>query len=82
MKYFIKKSNNSAILWLSVAHLVNDVYTGFLNPLMPFIAAKLGFTMGLATVLVAITQICSNLFQPVFGFFADNKRSIVFDIEN
>ena len=73
-------NNKSAITWLGAAHLVNDVYTGFLNPIMPFIAAKLGFTMALATVLIAITQICSNMFQPIFGFFADNilKRFFIF----
>ena len=70
----------TAIVWLCSAHLVCDVYGGFLNPLMPFIAAKLGFTMAVATVLLAITQICSNMLQPIFGFFADNilKRFFVF----
>ncbi len=62
----------SAVIWLTIAHCICDIYGGFLNPLMPFIAAKLGFTMALATVLVAITQICSNMLQPLFGFFADN----------
>lgn len=73
-------NNTSAIIWLSSAHLVCDVYGGFLNPIMPFIAAKLGFTMALATVLMGITQICSNMLQPIFGFFADNilKRFFVF----
>jgi len=65
-------AGKSAIIWLTIAHCVCDIYGGFLNPLMPFIASKLGFTMALATVLVAITQICSNMLQPVFGFFADN----------
>ena len=70
----------TAIVWLCSAHLVCDVYGGFLNPLMPFIASKLGFTMALATVLLAITQICSNMLQPIFGFFADNilKRFFIF----
>ncbi len=74
------RNNKSAITWLGAAHLVNDIYTGFLNPIMPFIAAKLGFTMALATVLIGITQICSNMFQPIFGFFADNilKRFFIF----
>ncbi len=74
------QNDKSAIGWLSSAHLVCDIYGGFLNPLMPFIAANLGFTMALATVIVAITQICSNMLQPVFGFFADNtqKRFFVF----
>ena len=76
----MEKSSKYAIIWLSLAHLVCDVYGGFLNPLMPFIAAKLNFTMAVATILVAITQICSNMLQPIFGFFADNilKRFFVF----
>ena len=78
--YRLVRNCKTSIIWLSLAHLVCDIYTGFLNPLIPFIAAKLNFTMALATVLVAITQICSNMFQPVFGFFADNinKRLFVF----
>lgn len=76
----LEQNCKTSIIWLSLAHLACDTYTGFLNPLMPFIAAKLGFTMALATILVAITQICSNMFQPIFGFFADNinKRFFVF----
>ena len=79
VKNFIQ-SDKSAVGWLSISHMTLDIYGGFLNPIMPFIAANLGFTMALATVLVAITQICSNMLQPVFGFFADNtpKRFFVF----
>lgn len=76
----IAQSCKSAIIWLTAAHCICDIYGGFINPLMPFIASKLGFTMALATVIVAITQICSNMLQPVFGFFADNifKRFFIF----
>lgn len=75
-----EKQTKQAILWLCSAHLVCDVYSGFLNPIMPFIASKLGFSMAIATVLMAITQICSNMLQPIFGFFADNiyKRFFIF----
>lgn len=74
------KNNKNAIIWLCSTHLVCDVYGGFLNPIMPFIASKLGFTMALATLLMAITQICSNMLQPIFGYFADNmlKRFFIF----
>ena len=74
------KKLKNAILWLCSAHFVCDIYSGFLNPIMPFIASKLGFSMAIATVLMAITQICSNMLQPIFGFFADNiyKRFFVF----
>ena len=79
MKRFIQNSK-SAIVWLTAGHFICDMYGGFLNPLMPFIASKLGFTMALATVLIAITQIFSNMLQPIFGFFADNmlKRFFIF----
>lgn len=74
------RNSKTAVIWLCMAHFVNDVYTGFLNPLMPFIATELNFSMGVATIILAITQICSNLFQPIFGFFADNilKRFFIF----
>ncbi len=63
-----------------MAHLVNDSYAGFLNPIMPFIAVKLGITMAIATVIMSIAQVCASLFQPIFGFFADNmlKRFFIF----
>lgn len=67
-------------IWLSGAHFVNDIYTGFLNPIMPFIAAKIGISMAVATIVLSMSHIFSSLLQPVFGFFADNmfKRSFIF----
>ena len=76
----IKEKAKKAIIWLCAAHLICDIYTGFLNPIMPFIASKLGFSMAIATVLISISHICSSMLQPVFGFFADNmlKRFFIF----
>lgn len=67
-------------IWLNTAHFINDIYTGMLNPIMPFIAAKLAISMAAATIIVSISHICSSLLQPVFGFFADNilKRVFIF----
>ena len=67
-------------IWLSSAHFVNDVYTGMLNPVMPFISAQLGFSMAVAAVILSISNITANILQPVFGFFADNikKRAFIF----
>lgn len=67
-------------LWLSGGHFINDIYTGFLNPIMPFIAAKVGITMAIATVILSMSHIFSSLLQPIFGFFADNilKRTFIF----
>ncbi len=74
------KNTKNAIIWLCLAHLLADVYSGFLNPIMPFIAAKLGFSMAIATIIISISHICSSMLQPIFGFFADNilKRFFIF----
>lgn len=62
------KNTKNAIIWLCLAHLLADVYSGFLNPIMPFIAAKLGFSMAIATIIISISHICSSMLQPIFGF--------------
>lgn len=73
-------NTKKAINWLSWGHLVCDSYTGFINPIMPFIAAKLGITMAMATLVLSISNIFSSMLQPIFGFFADNmlKRFFIF----
>ena len=75
-----KETARNAIIWLCLGHLIADVYSGFLNPIMPFIASKLGFSMAVATVIISISHICSSMLQPIFGFFADNilKRFFIF----
>ncbi len=75
-----KSQKRNAINWLTGAHFTNDIYSGFLNPIMPFLAAKLGFTMVAASIIMGIAQVCSSLTQPLFGFFADriNKRVFIF----
>lgn len=69
-----------ALTWLAGGHFVNDVYTGMLNPIMPFIAVKIGISMAIATVILTVSHIFSSLLQPVIGFFADNsyKRFLIF----
>ncbi len=76
----VYENSKKAIIWLCLAHLACDIYTGFLNPIMPFIASKLGFTLGIATIIISISHICSSMLQPIFGFFADNilKRFFIF----
>jgi len=76
----VTKNEKLPRIWLSGAHFINDIYTGMLNPIMPFISAKLGISMAVATVILSISNITANIFQPVFGFFADNihKRAFIF----
>lgn len=67
-------------IWLSGAHFVNDIYTGFLNPIMPFIAEQVKISMPIATIILSCSHIFSSLLQPYFGFFADKmrKRALIF----
>ena len=69
-----KKAEN----WFAGAHLVNDIYTGMLNPLMPFIAEKLSFTLAFATLIISLSHIFASVLQPVIGFFADNSKRRIF----
>ena len=79
-KILPQKSYKKALIWLSGGHFINDIYTGVLNPIMPFIAAKIGISMAIATIVLTISHIFSSLLQPLFGFLADNnvKRTFIF----
>lgn len=71
---------NKEIKTLSISHFIIDAYSGFLNPIMPFIAAKIGITMAIATVLISISNLTSSLSQPFFGYIADKwqRRFFIF----
>lgn len=75
-----EKKSNSAVMWLSGAHFINDIYTGMLNPLMPFIAVKLSFSLVFATFIISVSHIFSSVLQPLIGFWADNikRRGFIF----
>lgn len=65
---------------LSLGHFITDAYSGFLNPIMPFIAAKIGISMAIATCLISISNLTSSLSQPFFGYIADKwqRRFFIF----
>ena len=72
--------NKKIIQTLSLGHFVTDAYSGFLNPIMPFIAAKIGISMAIATCLISISNLTSSLSQPFFGYIADKwqRRFFIF----
>ena len=74
------KDERKTLTWLNGAHFINDIYTGFLNPIMPFIAEQVKISMPIATIILSCSHIFSSLLQPYFGFFADKmrKRSFIF----
>ena len=74
------KQEKKIINALSAGHFITDAYSGFLNPIMPFIAANIGISMTIATVLISISNLTSSLSQPFFGFIADKwqRRFFIF----
>ena len=75
-----EKKENNVIKVLSLGHFITDAYSGFLNPIMPFIAAKIGISMAVATILISISNLTSSLSQPFFGYIADKwqRRFFIF----
>ena len=63
--------DKKVITALSAGHFITDAYSGFLNPIMPFIAAKIGISMTIAAVLISVSNLTSSLSQPLFGYIAD-----------
>ena len=75
-----EKEERKPQIWFCTGHFINDIYTGFLNPIMPFIAEQVRISMPVATIILSCSHIFSSLLQPFFGFFADNmkKRALIF----
>lgn len=75
-----EKEERKPQIWFCGGHFINDIYTGFLNPIMPFIAEQVKISMPIATIILSCSHIFSSLMQPFFGFFADKikKRALIF----
>lgn len=40
--------NKKAVAWLTLGHGMADSYSGFINPILPFIVANIGTTLAAA----------------------------------
>ncbi|MHB8125457.1 MAG: MFS transporter [Desulfitobacteriaceae bacterium] len=59
---------------LSLAHMLNDLYSNFLPQMLPFLVVLTpGFTATRAAILVSAFTISSSLIQPLFGYFLDRQ---------
>ncbi len=55
------KFSNSKVATISSAHLLHDVYSSFLAPLLPLLIAKYGITLSGASILTLVQRIPSFL---------------------
>jgi FSR family fosmidomycin resistance protein-like MFS transporter len=58
------------VMLVSFGHLVHDVYTSFLSPLLPLLIEKFSLTYSLASLL-GIMQRLPNVINPFLGILAD-----------
>ena len=72
------KTNKKAIRTLWAGHFTVDAYSGFVNPIMPFLSANLGISLALSTFILSLSHLCSSLMQPIFGYLSDNWRKRFF----
>lgn len=66
---------------LSLAHMLNDLYSNYLPQLVPFLMIlNPNFTVTRAAILVSAFTITSSLVQPFFGYYLDRqgKRWLVY----
>ena len=65
------RKDRLAIFSLSVGHFINDAYSNFLGPLLPFLIPKLNLSIAEAGWLAAILVISSSFAQPLYGYISD-----------
>jgi FSR family fosmidomycin resistance protein-like MFS transporter len=65
---------SGALALLMVAHFTNDLYVNYLPALLPLLAEAHGLRLGQAGLLISISTLTGSLWQPVFGYLADNTR--------
>lgn len=63
----------STIAVLSLAHMLNDMYSNYLPQMLPFLVAATALSATRAAILVSAFTISSSLIQPLFGYFLDRQ---------
>lgn len=66
----------STIGILSLAHMLNDMYSNYLPQMLPFLVAATALSTTRAAILVSAFTISSSFIQPIFGYFLDRQGSV------
>jgi len=63
----------STIGILSLAHMLNDMYSNYLPQMLPFLVAATALSATRAAILVSAFTISSSFIQPFFGYYLDRQ---------
>jgi FSR family fosmidomycin resistance protein-like MFS transporter len=58
------------VITISIAHMIHDIYSSFLAPILPLLIPKFGLSLSLAGFLTVVQRLPS-LFNPIIGILAD-----------
>lgn len=67
------KISYPTIAVLSIAHMLNDLYSNYLPQLLPFLVISLNLNATRAAIIVSAFTISSSFVQPLFGYFLDRQ---------
>ena len=67
---FQRKFKTSSVISISISHLVHDIYSSFLAPILPLLIEKLGISYSMVSLLSFI-QKAPNIMNPFIGLLAD-----------
>lgn len=70
----VQDFNTGRVTLLALGHFTNDMYNGFLAPLLPLLMTKIGFGLTLAAMLTSIQAIFNSMAQPFFGYLSDRMH--------
>lgn len=70
MKENKQKFQTGNVLTISIAHMVHDIYSSFLAPILPLLIEKLSISYSMVGLLTVFQRIPS-LFNPLVGIVAD-----------
>ncbi|WOE70225.1 MFS transporter [Hydrogenimonas thermophila] len=74
-----KRFNKIEVATISIAHMVHDIYTSFLAPILPLLIEKLGISLSMVALLDIARKIPA-LFNPFLGLLAQRKDARYFVI--
>ncbi len=65
-----KKFQYGNVITISLAHMVHDIYSSFLSPVLPLLISKLGISYSLSSLL-SVFQRLPSILNPLIGMLAD-----------
>jgi FSR family fosmidomycin resistance protein-like MFS transporter len=68
--------NLKVLLFLSLGHLVTDIYQGALPAILPFLKSHLCLSYAYAGVILMTANFTSSVLQPLFGYLSDRRGKL------